>query len=77
MQSLRYRNPLIANSIYLQPGIFNLDSIDPSRQVFVYISFVKPGRHTFCVENETGEIDVGYKKSLDFVQNAVTAGKNV
>ena len=74
MASLGYKNPLIVNSLYLSPEVFDLDSIDPSRQAFVHVDFVKPGRHTFCVQNDTGEVkaDVPTKgpvdRALTFVQ---------
>ena len=44
------------------------------------MDFVKPGRHTFCVQNDTGEVkEEAHKKgavdrALTFVQGQVTAG---
>ena len=57
MKNLKYKNPLVVNSTYLNPQIFNLDSIDVSKHPFVHVSFVKPGKHTYYVSNDHGEIE--------------------
>ena len=57
MRSLRYKKPLVANSLYLTPEIFDLETVDVSRHVYVHVAFVRPGKHTFCISNDLGLID--------------------
>ena len=61
--------------------MFNLDSVDPSRHAYVYATFVKPGRHTFCINNENGEIvqepNIKPDRTISFVHKHLSMGAKV